>query len=60
MKNPLLLKKIEKSREEMISLSDSNALTSEKVISSSKELDKLINEYLKGSKASLKIHGTFR
>mgnify|MGYP001218788434 CR=1 FL=1 len=60
MKNPLLLKKIEKSREEMISLSDSNALTYEKVISSSKELDKLINEYLKGSKASLKIHGTFR
>ena len=60
MKNPLLLKKIEQSREEMISLSDSNALTSEKVISSSKELDKLINEYLKGSKASLKIHGTFR
>lgn len=46
MKNPLLLKKIEESRKKMILLSDSHSLTSEKVISSSKELDKLINEYL--------------
>ncbi|MFA1821112.1 Spo0E family sporulation regulatory protein-aspartic acid phosphatase [Virgibacillus oceani] len=41
---PLLLEKIEQCRKEMISLSKSHALTSEKIISSSTKLDKLINE----------------
>jgi hypothetical protein len=54
VKNPLLLKKIEEYRKEMISLSDSNALTSEKVISSSTKLDKLINEYVINSMHSEK------
>nr|WP_202406588.1 aspartyl-phosphate phosphatase Spo0E family protein [Virgibacillus massiliensis] len=40
------MEEIEKCREEMISLSDSHALTSEVVISSSTKLDQLINEYL--------------
>jgi len=48
--NSLLLEKIEQCRKEMISLSDFNALTSEKVISSSAKLDKLINEYVISSK----------
>ncbi|PAV28189.1 hypothetical protein CIL05_17640 [Virgibacillus profundi] len=43
----ILLKEIEKCRKEMISLSSTNALTSEVVVSSSVKLDKLINEYLK-------------
>jgi hypothetical protein len=51
MDNPLLLKKIEECRKEMISLSNSHALTSEKIITSSKELDKLINDYLMNTKA---------
>nr|WP_255637748.1 aspartyl-phosphate phosphatase Spo0E family protein [Virgibacillus salarius] len=44
------MEKIEKCREEMISLSNSHALTSEAVISSSMKLDQLINEYLHNSK----------
>ena len=46
MNKTLLLEKIEQCRKEMMSLSDSNALTSEKVISSSTKLDKLINDYV--------------
>ena len=46
MNKSVLLNKIEQSRKEMMSLSDSHALTSEKVISSSTKLDKLINEYV--------------
>lgn len=45
MSRLVLLKKIEDCRHEMISLSDYHELTSETVIASSTELDKLINEY---------------
>ena len=45
MSKIVLLKKIENRRQEMISLSGSHELTSEAVIASSMELDKLINEY---------------
>jgi len=41
----ILLEKIEICRQEMISLSGSHELTSEAVIESSMELDKLINIY---------------
>ncbi|RLL41365.1 aspartyl-phosphate phosphatase Spo0E family protein [Oceanobacillus piezotolerans] len=47
MTNSSLLEKIEKCREEMILLSDKHDLTSDKVISSSTKLDKLILEYQK-------------
>lgn len=40
-----LLEKIEQSRQEMISLSESYALTSKRVIDSSKKLDDLLNKY---------------
>ncbi|GIP63088.1 hypothetical protein J32TS6_16430 [Virgibacillus pantothenticus] len=46
MSNSILLERIENGREEMISLSNSHALTSEAVINSSVELDALILEYL--------------
>lgn len=52
MHSSLLLEKIEQCRKEMISLSNSNNLTSEKVISTSTKLDKLIQEYQINSKAS--------
>lgn len=42
-----LIEKIEACREEMITLSYTYDLTSEVVISSSKKLDQLINEYQK-------------
>ncbi|WP_010652200.1 aspartyl-phosphate phosphatase Spo0E family protein [Oceanobacillus massiliensis] len=42
-----LIEKIEECREEMISLSCTNDLTSEAVIASSVKLDELINEYQK-------------
>lgn len=45
MSKSVLLEKIEECRQEMISLSDSNDLTSDAVITSSMELDKLIIEY---------------
>jgi len=45
MSKSTLLEKIEETRKEMIALSDSHALTSDAVIASSMELDKLIIEY---------------
>lgn len=45
MSKLVLLEKIENRRQEMISLSGSHELTSEAVIATSMELDKLINEY---------------
>jgi len=44
------MKKIEECREEMISLSSTNELTSEAVIASSVRLDELINKYQKFEK----------
>ncbi|MFD2043370.1 aspartyl-phosphate phosphatase Spo0E family protein [Ornithinibacillus salinisoli] len=41
----VLLKKIEKCRREMITLSFSKGLTSEAVVQTSKRLDALLNEY---------------
>jgi hypothetical protein len=43
----ILLEKIEKCRKEMILLSNQHDLTSEAVVSSSMELDELINLYQK-------------
>ncbi|MBU5267899.1 aspartyl-phosphate phosphatase Spo0E family protein [Virgibacillus proomii] len=54
MSNSRLLEKIEQCRKEMISLSNSNALTSEPVISSSMKLDQLILEYLNSQRNEAK------
>lgn len=53
MSKLVLLEKIEASRQEMITLSDSHALTSETMIESSMKLDKLINKYQNPKKYEL-------
>ncbi|MGY0693973.1 Spo0E family sporulation regulatory protein-aspartic acid phosphatase [Virgibacillus sp. FSP13] len=52
MDNSILLKKIEQCRDEMITLGCSHGLTSEIVVQSSKQLDKLLNEYQNNTVAS--------
>ena len=42
-----LIKKIEKGRNDMISLAKTHSMTSEAVIKASRELDQLINDYQK-------------
>ncbi|WP_188456741.1 aspartyl-phosphate phosphatase Spo0E family protein [Virgibacillus oceani] len=46
MNKSILLEKIEQCREEMITLSCSYGLTADVVVQSSKQLDKLLNEYI--------------
>jgi hypothetical protein len=48
----ILLERIEQCRAEMITLSHSHGLTSEAVVTYSKQLDILINEYQNYKKAS--------
>lgn len=53
MEKSILLERIEQHRSEMITLSYSYGLTSEVVVTSSKQLDILINEYQNDKVASV-------